>query len=148
MKAPEFSLPDQNGEVQNLKFYHGKWILLYFYPGDFTIGCTKEACEFRDSIYEFDRRGVIIMGVSKDSVETHKKFFNKYNLNFILLSDETMETAKAYGAYNPKQFLGRPGVDRKTYLIDPKGELVKTYEKVNPLNHAGQILKDLDALTS
>lgn len=146
MKATEFSLADQNGEMQNLKYYHGKWVILYFYPKDDTPGCTAEACSFRDSFDLLTEKGVIVLGVSKDSVESHKQFAEKYRLNFPILSDETGETCKAYGAWSEKQFLGKPGVLRKTFLINPQGEIVKEYPKVNPLNHAGQILKDLQLL--
>lgn len=144
--APDFSLPDQNGETHTLKKYKGKWVILYFYPRDDTPGCTKEACSFRDNIGEFTKRGLVIVGVSKDSVASHKKFADKYHLNFTILSDESTETIKAYNAWGEKKFMGRvfQGIIRSTVLINPKGEIVKTYEKVNPLTHSGQILHDFD----
>lgn len=144
--APDFSLPDQNGETHTLKKYKGKWVILYFYPRDDTPGCTKEACSFRDNIGEFTKRGLVIVGVSKDSVASHKKFADKYHLNFTILSDESTETIKAYNAWGEKKFMGRvfQGITRSTVLINPKGEIVKTYEKVNPLTHSGQILHDFD----
>lgn len=144
--APDFSLPDQNGETHTLKKYKGKWVILYFYPRDDTPGCTKEACSFRDNIGEFSKRGLVIVGVSKDSVASHKKFADKYHLNFTILSDESTETIKAYNAWGEKKFMGRvfQGIIRSTVLINPKGEIVKTYEKVNPLTHSGQILHDFD----
>lgn len=144
--ASDFSLPDQNGETHTLKKYKGKWVILYFYPRDDTPGCTKEACSFRDNIGEFTKRGLVIVGVSKDSVASHKKFADKYHLNFTILSDESTETIKAYNAWGEKKFMGRvfQGIIRSTVLINPKGEIVKTYEKVNPLTHSGQILHDFD----
>lgn len=148
MQAIEFSLPDQEGATHTLKQYAGTWVILYFYPKDDTPGCTKEACNFRDSIAEFQKQGVQILGVSKDSVSSHKKFAEKYHLNFPLLSDESLTTIKAYDAWGEKKFMGRVfnGVLRKTYLIDPKGMVTKVYEKVNPLVHSGEILADLDSL--
>lgn len=144
--APDFSLPDQNGETHTLKKYKGKWVILYFYPRDDTPGCTKEACSFRDNIGEFTKRGLVIVGVSKDSVASHKKFADKYHLNFTILSDESTETIKAYKAWGEKKFMGRvfSGILRSTVLINPSGEIVKTYEKVNPLTHSEQILHDFD----
>jgi len=145
-KAPDFSLPDQDGAIHTLKKYKGKWIVLYFYPKDDTPGCTKEACSFRDGIAEFTKRDVVILGVSKDSVASHKKFADKYHLNFTLLSDESLETIKAYNAWGEKKFMGRTfsGVLRNTALISPGGDLVKTYEKVNPLTHSADILHDFE----
>ena len=148
MIAADFSLPDQDGKMHSLKDYVGKWVILYFYPKDDTPGCTKEACNFRDGSIEFSKRGVVILGVSKDSVTSHKKFAEKYHLNFLLLSDERTEMIKAYGAWGEKKFMGRvfDGIKRITYLISPKGDIAKVYEKVNPLVHSGEILNDLDAL--
>lgn len=148
MIVTPFSLPDQDGKIHALKEYMGKWVILYFYPKDDTPGCTKEACNFRDSIAEFQKRGVVILGVSKDSISSHKKFAEKYHLNFPLLSDESLEMIKAYNAWGEKKFMGRVfnGVLRKTYLINPKGEVAKAYEKVNPLVHSGEILADLEKL--
>jgi peroxiredoxin Q/BCP len=149
MKANDFSLPDQNGKTHKLSDYKGGWVVLYFYPRDDTPGCTKEACSFRDNINEFKKNGLTILGVSKDSVESHKKFADKYKLNFTILSDVEKEVIKAYGAWGEKSFMGKvfEGTLRNTYLIDPKGNVAKKYEKVNPLIHSGQILKDLDTLS-
>jgi len=142
MKAADFSLPDQTGQIHTLAQYKGKWVILYFYPKDDTPGCTKEACNFRDNIAEFQKMGVVILGVSKDSVESHKKFADKYHLNFTLLSDESTDMIKAYNSWGEKKFLGKTftGVLRNTYLINPSGEIAKVYESVNPLVHAGEIL--------
>ncbi len=146
MKASVFELPDQNGKKHKLSDYKGKWMVLYFYPKDDTPGCTKEACNFRDNIKKFQEKGVVILGVSKDSVASHKKFSDKYHLNFTLLSDEEKKVIKAYKSWGLKKFMGRTfeGTLRNMYLIDPQGVIKKVYEKVNPLIHAGQILKDLE----
>ncbi|MFZ2025293.1 MAG: thioredoxin-dependent thiol peroxidase [Microgenomates group bacterium] len=143
--APSFSLFDQTGIMHTLSQYKGKWIILYFYPKDDTPGCTKEACNFRDSFKDFTDAGVVILGVSKDSVASHKKFVEKYHLQFPLLSDESKEVIKAYGAWGMKKFMGKEfeGVKRTTTLIGPDGIIQKVYENVNPITHAGQILKDI-----
>ncbi len=148
MKAPEFNLSDENGTHHKLSDYRGKWVVLYFYPKDDTPGCTKEACNFRDSLQELQKFDVVILGVSKDSVASHKKFSQKYHLNFPLLSDESKETIKAYHAWGEKKFTGKTfeGILRTTYLINPQGNIEKIYENVNPLVHAGEILKDLQLL--
>ncbi len=148
MKAPAFSLSDQNGIVHTLEQYRGKWIVLYFYPKDDTPGCTKEACSFRDGIHEFEKRNVVVLGVSKDSVASHKKFAEKFHLNFLLLSDESTDTIKSYGAWGEKKFMGKTyqGIRRNTYIIDPEGTIVKTFSNVNPLTHTGEIISYLDRL--
>jgi thioredoxin-dependent peroxiredoxin len=148
MKTHDFSLTDQNGNLHSLADYKGKWVVLYFYPKDDTPGCTKEACSFRDYAKEYSDKGIIILGVSKDSVPSHKKFAEKYHLNFPILSDESKEIIKAYDAWGEKKFMGRvfEGTLRKTYIINPNGEVVKNYEKVNPLNHAQQIISDISTL--
>lgn len=146
MKATDFNLKDQYGKVRTLSEFKGKWVVLYFYPKDDTPGCTKEACSFRDSYQKLQNMGVQILGVSKDPVSSHKKFAEKYNLNFPILSDEGKEVIKAYKSWGIKKFMGRSfqGTIRNTYLIDPKGEIVKFYEKVNPLTHTSQIISDLN----
>lgn len=150
MKAKNFSLQDQSGKIHKLSDYKGKWVILYFYPKDDTPGCTKEACAFRDNINEFSKSGIVILGVSKDTVESHKKFADKFKLNFPLLSNPDKKVIKAYGAWGEKKFMGRifEGTLRNTYLISPNGNLVNTYEKVNPLIHAGEILRDLETFTN
>ncbi len=150
-QAPDFSLPDQNGTIRSLKDYAGKWVVLYFYPKDNTAGCTTEACSFRDerdAIAEFGNAEVV--GVSKDSVRSHANFAKKHNLNFSLLSDVDHTMTEAYGSWGPKKFMGREflGIHRDTYLIDPKGTIVKEYKGVNPKQHAGEIITDLKALQS
>lgn len=148
MKATDFSLPDQDGKMHKLSDYSGHWVVLYFYPKDDTPGCIKEACSFRDNLEKLEKLGVVILGVSKDSVESHKKFYDKYHLNFLILSDEERKVIDAYHAWGKKKFLGKEyfGILRTTYLIDPKGKIRKVYEKVNPMEHAGEILKDLQGL--
>ena len=145
-KAPDFKLQDQNSQYKTLKDYTGKWLVLYFYPKDSTPGCTKEACNFRDARDVIETvSGASVVGISKDSVSSHKKFSDNNDLNFTLLSDPEHTTIEAYGAWGPRKFLGREyfGVHRNTYLIDPSGNIVKEYIGVNPQNHANEILKDL-----
>ncbi len=149
LKIKNFELPDQNGELRKLSDYKGKWVVLYFYPKDDTPGCTKEACNFRDTYHELEKLNVQILGVSKDSVKSHKKFADKYNLNFPLLSDESKDVIKSYNAWGKKKFWGKDfeGILRMTYLISPKGEIVKTYKKVNPLIHSSEIIDDMKILS-
>ena len=149
MQAPDFSLPDQNGEIRTLKEFAGKWVVLYFYPKDSSPGCTVEACSFRDVETIIAELGnAIVIGVSKDSVTSHKKFADKHELKFILLSDESTDMINAYGAWLEKRMFGKKymSVLRMTHIIDPAGEIVKTYPKVNPTDHAGEIILDLKAL--
>lgn len=148
-QAPDFTLPDQNGDLHSLKDYAGRWLVVYFYPKDDTPGCTKEACNFRDArdaIAQFGNAHVI--GISKDSVASHKKFADKHSLNFTLLSDPEHQIIEAFGAWQKKKFLGREymGIMRNTYLVNPKGMIVKTYDSVTPATHAGEIIKDLQHL--
>lgn len=148
MKAFDFSLPDQNGQIHRLSKYKGSWVVLYFYPKDNTPGCIKEACSFRDGIEELKKINVIVLGVSGDGISSHKKFADKYNLNFPLLADEKKDVIKKYQAWAGKKILGREVgiILRKTYLINPKGEVVKKYEKVKPEIHAQQIIDDIKKL--
>lgn len=145
MKAEEFNLPDENGKLHKLSDYKGKWVVLYFYPKDDTPGCTKEACGFRDGLNQLEKIGVVVLGVSKDSPRSHLKFKEKYHLNFSLLSDESKEMMQAYGAWGEKSFMEQKfmGTLRKTYLIDPNGEVRKVYEKVDPTKHSEEILADV-----
>ncbi len=147
--APDFALQDQDGTTRHLADYKGKWVVLYFYPRDETSGCTAEACSFRDerdAIAELGNAEVI--GVSKDSVASHKKFAEKHNLNFTLLSDPDHVTIEAYGAWGPRKFMGREffGTHRNTVIINPDGYIAKTYEGVDPKKHAAQIIQDLQSL--
>ena len=148
MKAIDFNLADENGVFHKLSDYTGKWVVLYFYPKDNTPGCTKEACNFRDTLAELKKYGVEILGVSKDSVASHRKFADKYHLNFTILSDESKETIKSYQAWGMKKFMGKEfeGTIRKSYLIDKTGNIAKVYEKVDPTKHAAEILNDIKIL--
>lgn len=149
MKAPDFSLIDQDGIVHSLKNYAGKWLVLYFYPKDNTSGCTTEACNFRDEREAIaDLGNAEVVGISKDSVASHKKFADKHGLTFTLLSDPDHTTIEAYGAWGPRKFMGREyfGTHRQTYIIDPNGDIVKQYDKVDPKKHAAEIIQDLKSL--
>lgn len=145
MKLKNFSLKDQDGKIRSLSDYSGKWVVLYFYPKDDTPGCVKEACGFRDIAGEFSKKNAVILGISKDSVDSHKKFAEKYHLNFPILSDENKEVIKAFGAWVEKKFLGKTymGTSRNTILIDPKGNVFKVYKNVNPISHPKTILKTI-----
>ena len=145
MKAKDFKLLDENGKHHTLSDYKGKWLVLYFYPKDDTPGCTIEACGLRDKLHELQSFGVEVVGVSKDSVQSHKKFIEKYHLNFPILSDESKSVIMKYKSWGVKKFMGREfeGTIRNTYLINPKGKVEKFYEKVNPLSHSSEILKYL-----
>jgi len=147
--APDFSLPDQNGKVHKLSEYKGKWVLIYFYPKDDTPGCTKEACMIRDNFPKFGKLNAVVFGVSKDSVKKHAKFKEKYDLPFTLLADEEKQVLTLYGVWGKKKFLGREymGTNRMSFLIDPKGNIAKIYEKVKPAEHAQQVLEDIKSLS-
>lgn len=147
-KAPEFNLPDQDGKMHALKDYAGQWVLLYFYPKDDTPGCTTEACSLRDNLPNFKKVKAAIFGVSTDSVKSHRKFADKFELPFTLLADEDKTLVKAYDVYHPKKFMGREflGTMRESFLIDPSGKIAKVYEGVKPAEHAAQVLADLAGL--
>ncbi len=149
-KAPDFSLPDQDDKTRTLDDYKGTWLIVYFYPKDDTPGCTTEACSFRDEYQYIQEQGAKVIGISKDSPASHKKFAEKYNLNFTLLSDESLDTIKAYGAWGERSMYGRKfmGIIRSTVIIDPDGNIVREYPKVTPKEHAVQIIKDLRSLQS
>ena len=126
-KAPEFSLPDENGEIRNLSDYKGKKLILYFYPRDNTPGCTKQACGFANLYPQFSEKDVEIIGISKDSVASHKKFKEKYSLPFTILSDTELQTIQAYDVWKEKKLYGKTsmGIVRTTYLIDENGVIIK-----------------------
>ncbi len=138
--APDFSLPDESGEFHSLEEYKGSWVLLYFYPKDDTPGCTKEACSLRDYALEYEQNDLIVIGISKDSGESHQNFISKYKLPFTLLSDEKSKVIDMYGAKGPI------GTKRISYLIDPEGMIEKVYTKVDPEKHAEEVLRDLESL--
>ena len=143
--APDFELPDQNGKVRRFSEYKRKWVLIYFYPKDFTPGCTTEACSFRDSFKDLQRVGVEIIGISTDSVASHLKFVQKHGLPFTILSDREKTVVKLYGVWKLKKFLGKEyfGTIRTSFLINPQGKVAKIYEKVNPNIHSKEVLEDL-----
>ena len=145
-KAPDFSLPDQNGVVHTLKEYAGKKIILYFYPKDNTPGCTKQACGFSERQPQFKEKGAIVIGISKDSVASHKRFEEKYGLDFTLLADPELEAIKAYDVWQEKKLYGKVsmGVVRTTYLIDEEGIIVKALDKVKAAYNPEQMLKELE----
>lgn len=144
-KAPEFSLPDQNGDIHTLKEYARRKVVLYFYPRDNTAGCTKQACGFAELYPQFVEKDAVVVGVSKDSVASHKKFEEKYNLPFTLLSDTELQAIKAYDVWKEKKNYGKVsmGVVRTTYLIDENGMIIKAYEKVKAAENPGQMLDEL-----
>jgi peroxiredoxin Q/BCP len=149
--AANFSLQDQNGNLKSLRDFAGKWLVIYFYPKDDTPGCTTEACTFRDERDAIADMGhAEVIGISKDSVTSHKKFADKHHLNFTLLSDPDHATIEAYDSWKPKKFMGREflGIERNTFIVNPDGKIVKEYRGVNPSQHAAQIIKDLKQLQS
>jgi len=143
-EAPSFTLPDQNGKNIKLSDFKDKTVVLYFYPKDMTPGCTKEACSFRDNITTLKRKKVVVIGVSKDPVERHKKFVEMYELPFLLLSDPEAKVIKAYGAWGKKKLYGKEyeGIIRTTFVIK-NNKIIKVYSKVNCPTHAEDILKEL-----
>jgi peroxiredoxin Q/BCP len=138
--APNFNLPDQNGNSHQLSHYLGKWVVLYFYPKDMTPGCTTEACSFRDHNQTLQQQKAVILGISADSVASHQKFAQKHQLPFPILSDDTKTVVKDYGVWR------HIGIQRSTYLINPAGKIAKIYPKVNPKTHVAEILHDLHEL--
>lgn len=146
--APDFALLDQEGRLHRLSDYRGKWVVLYFYPKDDTPGCTKEACGFRDRMGELTELGAVVLGVSADDVESHKRFAEKYGLNFPLLADPERKAITAYGAWGKKNLYGKEyeGVLRQTYLIDTEGYIAKVWRKVSPEGHAEKVAEALRSL--
>ncbi len=145
--APDFSLPDAEGNTHSLAALRGRRVVLYFYPRDNTPGCTKEACGFRDAYPDYQNRDVAVFGVSTDDAKSHEKFARKYQLPFPLLCDRDGAVAAAYGSYGLKKFMGKEytGIHRSTFVIGPDGRIEKIYRKVKPESHAGEILADLSA---
>lgn len=143
-KAPDFSLPDQNGDIKSLADYRGQKVVLYFYPKDMTSGCTKQACAFGELYPHFRENGAVVLGVSRDSVASHKRFEEKYGLPFTLLSDSALEVIAAYDVIKPDKD-GNPTKSpiRSTYLIDEDGVIVKAFGKVNAAENAAQMLDEL-----
>lgn len=142
--APDFRLQDQNGEWHTLEDYRGSWLAVYFYPKDDTPGCTTQACNFRDNIYAFKAIGASVVGISVDDVDSHREFSTKYKLPFIILADETGETADAYGVL--RDWKVTKIASRQSFLVNPDGVVVKHYEDVDPETHTQDVLADLEAL--
>ena len=143
-KAPNFILNDQNNEAHQLSDYEGRWVILYFYPKDDTPGCTTQACDFRDAVKRIIASRSVVFGLSLDSVESHKRFSDKNNLPFSLLSDEEGVAAKSYDSLN--NFMGYKSAKRNTFIIDPEGFLSKIYLSVDPKTHSQMVLNDLSLL--
>ena len=143
--APDFTLPDQNGVMHSLSDYRGQKVVLYFYPRDNTTGCTKQACAFGELYPQFQEKGAVVLGVSKDSVASHKKFEEKYGLPFTLLSDTEKTVLQAYDVWKEKNMYGKKtmGVVRTTYLIDEEGVIVKAFGKVKAADNPAQMLGEL-----
>ena len=143
--APEFEMLDDTGTPRKLSDYRGRKAVLYFYPKDDTPGCTKEACNFRDDYSAYEKAGIVILGVSPDSVASHVKFKKKFQLQFPLLADEGHRVCDLYGVWGPKKFMGKSyeGVLRTTFLIDENGNIVKVFEEVRPAEHSEELLSAL-----
>ena len=143
--APAFKLQDQDGKWHTLADYKGKWVAIYFYPKDDTPGCTTQACSFRDNIFAFNKEGAVILGISVDDVESHKKFAEKHGLPFTLLADADKAVSKSYGVL--KTYMGVMEMARRdTFIVDPQGRIAKHYESVDPEGHSKIVLDDIKAL--
>lgn len=145
-KAPNFTLPDQDGNEHSLQDYRGKKVIIYFYPKDNTPGCTKQACGFRDLYPQFTEKGAVVLGISKDSVASHKRFQEKYQLPFTLLSDQELDAIKAYDVWKEKKRSGKTsfGVVRTTYLVDEEGTIIQAQEKVKAAENPQDTLNYLE----
>ncbi|HEX2865438.1 MAG TPA: thioredoxin-dependent thiol peroxidase [Ignavibacteriales bacterium] len=142
-KAPEFTLKDTNGNTVSLEDFLGKKVVLYFYPKDDTPGCTKEACSFRDNLPAFGGLNAVILGLSADSEESHRKFTSKYNLPFTLLSDPDKKVIQAYGVWKEKNMYGKKsmGIERTTFIIDEQGRIMKVFPKVKVDGHVEEVME-------
>ena len=145
MKAPDFALEDKNGDIVSLSDFLGKKVVLYFYPKDNTPGCTRQACAFAAAYRVFEEKGVAVIGISKDSADSHRKFAEKYSLPFVILSDPELLAINAYGVYREKKLYGKVsmGVVRTTFIIDENGYIEEIMEKVKPDTNAAEILAEL-----
>jgi thioredoxin-dependent peroxiredoxin len=144
-KAPDFTLPASTGKSVSLSSLKGKTVVLYFYPADDTPGCTKEACSFRDNLPRFGKLDAVVLGVSKDSLDSHRKFIDKYSLNFTLLSDEDLKVHKLYNTWVLKNNYGKTywGTQRSTFVIRPDGKIAKVFRNVKVDGHEAQVLEAL-----
>lgn len=147
-KVPDFELPSSSGREMSLSDFKGKKIVLYFYPKDDTPGCTVEACDFRDTQADFSALNAIIVGVSKDALNSHEKFIEKYKLPFVLLSDTDLKLMEAFGVWKEKTMYGKTalGVSRSTFLIDENGILIKAWPNIKATGHVGKVLEELKNL--
>ena len=145
ISAPDFELPDETGVLRKLSDFRGRPVVLYFYPKDDTPGCTTEACNFRDDYSAYKKAGVTILGVSPDSVKSHVKFKQKFDLPFPLLADADHKICELYDVWALKNFIGREymGVLRTTFLIDAEGKILRVFEKVKPAEHSAELLAEL-----
>ena len=145
MRAPAFMLADKDGKMVSLSDFFGKKVVLYFYPKDNTPGCTRQACAFAAAYSEFEKKNAVVIGISKDSVASHEKFAEKYNLPFILLSDPELQAIQAYGVWQEKKLYGKTsmGVVRTTFIIDEQGKIMKVMPKVKPDTNAAEVLEIL-----
>ena len=143
MQAPAFMLADKDGKMVSLSNFLGKKVVLYFYPKDNTPGCTRQACAFASAYSEFEKKNAVVIGISKDSVSSHEKFAEKYNLPFILLSDPELQAIQAYGVWQEKKLYGKTsmGVVRTTFIIDEQGKILKVMPKVKPDTNAAEVLQ-------
>jgi thioredoxin-dependent peroxiredoxin len=143
-RAPVFTLLDDSGKAFSLADYKGQWMIMYFYPKDMTTGCTQQACDFRDQFASFKKKKIKVIGISKDSQESHLKFKTKYSLPFTLLSDPDGKVCNAYGVWKEKSMYGRKymGIERTTFVIDPEGRIAKVYPKVKVKDHIAILLED------
>ena len=144
--APDFKLQDQKGDWHTLAQHRGQWVVLYFYPKDFTPGCTDEVCTFRDDVHKLRKAGALVLGVSLDDVKSHAEFAEKYHVPFPLLSDKDQAAAKEYGVLTFSQKMNLSYAKRETFLIDPQGRIVKHYADVDPKANSAQVLADLTEL--
>ena len=147
-KAPQLKLKDDSGNTVRLSDFRGKRVVLYFYPRDLTPGCTVEACAFRDDLAEFEKRNAVVLGVSTDDASSHRRFREKHDLTFPLLSDEDHQVAESYGAWQEKNMYGRKmwGIRRSTFIIDEEGRVAEVFDKVKPDRHTREVLDALDRL--
>ena len=147
-QAPDFSLPSSTGENLSLSDLRGKTVVLYFYPKDNTLGCTQQACAFRDQHAAFAESGAVVVGVSPDPIKSHDKFISKFELPFVLLADEEHAVCELYGVWKEKNMYGKKywGVERTTFLIDEDGNIAKVYPKVKVAGHVDKVLEDVRAM--
>lgn len=142
-KAPDFNLPGSDGKIYSLNDFRGKKLILYFYPKDMTPGCTTQACNLNENLSRLTKEGYTVVGISPDSVKSHKKFIEKHHLGFLLLSDENKEAVNAYGVWGPKKFMGRTyeGIHRTTFIINEDGIISGIIDKPKVKEHAEEILQ-------